>query len=225
MSTHERSPVWTASRKAGLAALLALQFAAAYAIGSGELLANHQSSLFAPIAVTAFTPVALFLAAYGLSARFRGFVLAQDLRRITQMQQWRVVGFVFLALFAFEVLPGLFAWPAGVGDVAVGLMALTVVARLERDPGFATSAGFVGFHLLGLLDFTVAIVTAGLGAGAYPELISGGLTSAPMDVWPLNIFPSFIVPGFIILHLTALLKVRELRRVVREPAGGRLQAA
>ena len=41
----------------------------------------------------------------------------------------------------------------------------------------------------------------------------------------MNIFPSFIVPAFIILHLTVLLKVRELRRTAREPAGAALHAA
>ncbi|MFB3150322.1 MAG: hypothetical protein ACE10M_07110, partial [Alphaproteobacteria bacterium] len=83
----------------------------------------------------------------------------------------------------------------------------------------------VRFHLLGLLDFAVAILMAGLSAGAFPDLIPNGVTSAPMDVWPLNVFPSFLVPAFIILHLTVLLKVRDLRRAAGEPAEGALRAA
>ncbi len=63
-----------------------------------------------------------------------------------------------------------------------------------------------------LFDFGVAIATSGLSAGAFPHLIAGGVTSAALDVWPLNLFPSLIVPAFIILHLTVLLKVRQLRR-------------
>jgi hypothetical protein len=46
-----------------------------------------------------------------------------------------------------------------------------------------------------------------------------------MDVWPLNIFPSFGVPIFIILHLTVLLKVREMRRRSAAPIIGGLEAA
>jgi hypothetical protein len=130
---------------------------------------------------------------------------------------WRVVGFTFLTLTAFDVLPGLFAWPAGLGDVAIGIAALFVVARMDRHPGYATSPGLVRFHLLGLADFVVAVATAGLAAGGFPDLIPGGVTSAPMDVWPLNIFPSFWVPAFIIVHATVLLKVRHLRRAA---AGG-----
>jgi hypothetical protein len=159
------------------------------------------------------------------SARFRRFVLAQDMRTLTMMQLWRVIGFAFLALYAFGALPGLFAWPAGLGDVAIGLAAVVIVARMDRDPEFATSPGFVRFHLLGLFDFAVAIVTAGLSAGAFPGLIPGGITSAPLDVWPLNLFPSFLVPAFIIVHLTVLAKVRDLRRAAADPKAATLRAA
>ncbi len=209
-NTESNRAVW-----AGLTGLLLIWFAAAYVIGAEGLLANEAGAFFAPIALTATLPVAAFLAVYALSFRFRGFILAQDIRTLTMLQHWRVIGFVFLPLTYFAVLPGLFAWPAGLGDVAIGLAAAFVVARLGRDPAWATSAGLVRFHLLGLLDFAVAITTAGLAAGAFPSLIADGVTSAPLDVWPLNLFPSFIVPIFIILHLSVLLKVGHLRRVAR----------
>ena len=212
-SSHKTEPnraVW-----AGLTGLLLAWFAAAYVIGAERLLANEAGAFMAPIALTATIPVAAFLAIYALSSGFRGFILAQDIRALTMLQHWRVIGFVFLPLTFFGVLPGVFAWPAGLGDVAIGLAAAFVIARLGRDPAWATSAGLVRFHLLGLLDFAVAIATAGLAAGAFPSLIADGVTSAPLDVWPLNLFPSFIVPIFIILHLSVLLKVRHLRRAAR----------
>ena len=219
------TPAWSGAAKAGVAALLLAQFAAAYVIGAGQLLTNGQSSLFAPIAITAVIPVVLFVLAYALSRRFRDFVLSQDLRRLTMLQHWRVVGFAFLPLYAFDILPGIFAWPAGLGDVAIGLAAVYIVARMDRDPNYATSSGFVRFNLLGLLDLAVAVGTASLSTGAFPALISGGITSAPLDVWPLNIFPSFFVPAFIILHLIVLLKVRHLRRTNHAPAGTVLRTA
>ena len=222
MTALEQTPVWSTAHKAGLVGLLFVLFAAAYVIGTGRFLTNDQSGLFPPIGGTALIPVGLFLSAYALSERFRRFVLPQDMPTLTMMQLWRVIGFAFLALYAFEVLPGVFAWPAGLGDLAIGLAAVAVAARLNRDPGFATSPTFVRFHLLGLLDFAVAIVTACLAAGAFPSLIPSGVTAAPMDVWPLNLFPSFIVPAFIVLHLTALLKVRHLRRAARQPDGAAL---
>jgi hypothetical protein len=204
--------VWTTGKQVALLMLLVVWFAAAAIIGELALLTNANGSLLAPIAITAVIPVAVFLGLYSASSRFRSFVLAQDVETLTMLQHWRVIGFGFLMLYAYGVLPGLFAWPAGLGDVAIGLAAPFVVLHLRRDPAYATSSGLVRFQYLGLLDFAVAIVTAGLSAGAFASLTPGGVASAPMDVWPLNLFPSFIVPIFIILHLTVLLNVRELRQ-------------
>lgn len=199
---------------AGLAGLLLLWFAAAYVIGAERLLAGGSPGLLRPIALTAVVPVAGFLALYALSPQFRERILTLDIATLTMLQVWRVVGFAFLPLYAFGVLPGLFAWPAGLGDVAIGLAAPFVVARLWRDRTWATSAGLVRFHLLGLVDFAIAIGTASLASGNFPGLLFGGVTSAAMEVWPLNLFPSFLVPIFIILHLAVLLQVLHMRRTV-----------
>ncbi|MEM7426270.1 MAG: hypothetical protein AAF441_09245 [Pseudomonadota bacterium] len=212
MITQDTHTVWTRGKITALVVLSVLWFAGAAYIGSAELLANVTGSFFPPIALTAVAPVVLFLAAYLISARFREFVLGQDIETLTMLQHWRIIGFVFLVLYSFSVLPGTFAWPAGTGDILIGLAAPLMVMRLRREPDFATSKGLVRYHLLGLLDFAVAVTAAGLTAGAFPAFTPGGLTSAPMDVWPLNLFPSFIVPAFIIMHLTVLLKVRALRR-------------
>jgi len=40
-----------------------------------------------------------------------------DLRFITATQAWRFGGFAFLVLDTYRVLP---AWPAGLGDMAIG---------------------------------------------------------------------------------------------------------
>ncbi|MGH1481297.1 MAG: hypothetical protein ACRBM6_21605 [Geminicoccales bacterium] len=217
--------VWTIGKLVALFMLLVIWFTVAVVIGDQALLTNANGSLLPPIAITAVVPVAVFLGLYANSSRFRGFVLAQDIETLTMLQLWRVIGFVFLMLYAYGVLPGLFALPAGIGDVAIGLAAPFVVLHLRRDPNYATSSGLVRFQYLGLLDFAVAIITAGLSAGAFASLTPGGVTSAPMDVWPLNLFPSFIVPIFIILHLTVLLKVRKLRRHEASPATAVTQTA
>ncbi len=225
MTEANETIIWTTGKKAALAVILTAWFGVAAYIGSEHLLRNTGGSVFAPIALTAFVPVMAFVGFYLISGGFRRFVLAQDIETLTMLQHWRIIGFAFLPLYFYGALPGLFAWPAGLGDVAVGLAAPLVILRLRRDPAYATSAGLVRYHYLGLLDFAVAFATVGLSAGAYPALTSNGVTSAAMDVWPLNIFPSFGVPIFIILHLTVLLKVWELRRRSATPVVGGLEAA
>ena len=199
-------------RNISMAGLLILWFAAAYVLGTGHYMANDQQSFLAPIILSVALPVAIFLAAYGLWQPFRAFVLSQDIRTLTMLQGWRVIGFGFLLLYFFDVLPGIFAWPARLGDVTIGLMAPILVLRLNRDPDAAPSSGLIWFHLAGMLDFLVAAGTAMLASGAFPVLIPSGLTSAQMDVWPISLFPSFIVPVFINLHLSVLVKIRHLSR-------------
>lgn len=225
MTDLHTPPTWSKSARIVTAALIAALAGAAYYIGSTGLVAVDASQPFRPIAFTVIVPVTLFFAAYGLSSRLRNFVLAQDLRLLTMLQHWRVLGFSFLLLYAHDTLPALFAWPAGFGDILIGFAVPFIVWRLVRDPDFATSRRFVAFHVLGLIDFAAAVIAATLASGAYPTIFNDPLTSAPMEVWPLNLFPSFGVPLFIIAHVVVLLKVRALRREARGHAGATLQAA
>ena len=212
------APLWTRGRIAGALALLAVWFAAVVVIGTERLLAGDGGTFLPPVAVTVVVPVAVFFAAYAASGAFRSFVLAHDVRDLTLLQMWRVIGFCFLPLYAYGVLPGLFAFPAGIGDVAVGIGAFVAVRRMNADPAYAVSGGVVAVHLAGLLDFAVAVTSSGFSSGFYPELVADGVTSAPMGVWPLIVFPAFLVPLNIIVELTALLKIAHLRRNRRVPA-------
>ena len=129
------------------------------------------------------------------------------------------LGFAFLMLYAHDVLPARFAWPAGFGDIAIGFATPLVVRALARRPDFATSRRFLAFNLLGLLDFVVAAATASLASGAFAALLSGPVTSAPMETWPLPLFPALFVPVFTILHLSILFQVAARRRVALAPPG------
>ena len=51
----------------------------------------------------------MFLGLYGTSTGFRDFIIDLDLRLLTMFQTWRVIGFAMLALFAYDLLPGVFA--------------------------------------------------------------------------------------------------------------------
>ena len=203
---------WSSSAKVGITVVLAAWFALAAAAGASGIFSAPPDTLARPVLLSVVVPIVIFLGLYVASPRFRGFVLSRDIAALTMLQLWRVIGFTFLVLYAYDVLPGLFAWPAGLGDVAIGLTAPFIVLALNRRPGFARSWHFVVWHLLGLLDFVVAATTATLASGAVPGLFAGQVTSAAMEVWPLSLFPSFLVPLFVIMHLTVLFQVRALRR-------------
>jgi hypothetical protein len=70
-----------------------------------------------PILLGATIPLVVFIAAYLRSGTFRDFILAANLRLLTAIRAWRAGGFGFLTLHTYGILPGLFAWPAGLVGV------------------------------------------------------------------------------------------------------------
>ena len=149
-----------------------------------------------------------------MSRAFRDFVLGLDPALMTAIQAWRFAGFGFLALFSYGVLPGTFAWPAGVGDMAIGLTAPWVALAIIRRPGFIGSKPFLAWNLFGILDLVVAVSSGALNS-VLATGIPGEVTTAPMAQLPLVLIPGYLVPLFVMLHLAALFQAR------RAPTSGR----
>ena len=153
-------------------------------------------------------PLAVYFAAYFGWSGFRAFVLGADLRLAAAIQAWRWAGLGFLSLYAYGVLPGLFAFPAGLGDMAIGVTAPWIVLRLVRHPSFAASRRFVIWNVMGILDLVVAVSMGTLCSGFIHGLTLNVTTSA-MAQLPLVLIPAYMVPIFIMLHFTALAQARQ----------------
>ena len=193
-------------------AIVILWFAGVVAAHYAGLLRVGPGNLPVPFGVAIAVPIAIFFASYWAVPRFRAAVLDVDLRLVTSVQAWRVAGFVFLPLLVFGHLPALFAWPAGLGDVAVGLAAPWVVWRVVKDASYATTRGFATFHWLGLLDVASALGTFTITSGIVSGLTNP--TSVAIEVMALSLIPGFLVPAFVILHAVALLNARARRRAL-----------
>jgi hypothetical protein len=74
----------------------------------------------------------------------------------------RWAGLGFLSLYAHNVLPAVFALPAGLGDMAIGFTAPWMILALVRPPDFAASATFFRWNVLGIVDLVVALRSAPL---------------------------------------------------------------
>jgi hypothetical protein len=157
-------------------------------------------------------PPFTFALALLLQPRFKAWALSLDPALLTALQGWRVLGGGFLMLYTFGHLPGIFAFPAGVGDVAVGLGAPFAAIALARGSMSLDSRRLLSVHLSGLLDFVVAIGTGIIARQHIPGLVEG-VTSSAMGELPLVLIPAFAVPIFIILHLIVLVQIREAGRV------------
>jgi hypothetical protein len=147
------------------------------------------------------TPILVFLAWFRISPGFRAFVLGLNPRMLTMVHSWRVGGFVFLVLYTYGILPGMFALPAGWGDIAIGATAAFVATKLA-DRSHRTS--FIVWQILGMFDLATAIAM-----GTLSRIISpNGVTAAPMTLLPLSLIPTFAVPLLFILHIICVAQAR-----------------
>lgn len=156
------------------------------------------------------TPLILFLLWYGFSAGFREFVLSLNPRTLTLMHAWRIAGYTFLVLYAYGILPGIFALPAGWGDIAIGATAPLVAFKLANP---RHRASFILWQALGMADLVIAVTM-----GTTARLIDPhGIATGAMTVLPLSLIPTFAVPLLLMLHVIAIAQAR--RWPEREHAG------
>lgn len=159
-------------------------------------------SLLPPLLV----PPSMFLIGYWLLPQVRSWVADLDLAVVVGVQTFRVIGIVFLFEWAQNDLPGAFAAPAGLGDIAVGLMALVLTVRVARDPrGHARSIR--ALVAAGFIDFATAFTFATLASRGMPLATEGTTLPVAAQSLPASLFPTFIVPLFMIAHVVSLLKL------------------
>jgi hypothetical protein len=188
---------------------LALWFGLVFLLGAQGAFVGTPGSPPLPIFFGFATPLAVFFLAYLGSGTFRSFVLNADLRLVTAIQAWRWAGLGFLSLYAHGVLPGLFALPAGLGDMAIGICAPWILLGLVRHPSFATSRRFVVWNIMGIVDLAVAVSLGTISSG-FIRGLTGSVTTSAMGQLPLVLIPAYLVPIFIMLHFTALSQARRL---------------
>ena len=181
------------------------------------LVANQGLILSAPdqppyvLILCVAVPPILFGIAYASSSRLRAYALNLNLAVLTALQGWRLIGGMFLVLMSYRLLPSAFAWPAGVGDMIVGLYAPFVVLAVVRRAS-AWRGQVVLLNILGLLDF-VGAIGFGVLAGNNPlGILRGEVSTDALQQLPLSIIPTFAVPAWIIIHIISLLQVSRMSR-------------
>lgn len=182
-------------------ALIAAWFVFALIASALHLYRNAPNRPPLPLALGVVTPVVIFLVWYGVSRRFREFVLSISPRSLTLAHTWRVGGFVFIALASYRILPWLFAIPAGLGDIAVGATA-AAVALNRSNPSHRSS--YIAWQLFGMADLMVAVSLGPLAGVIAPH----GVPMAPITMLPISLIPTFGVPLFFILHIISVAQAR-----------------
>jgi hypothetical protein len=155
-----------------------------------------------PFGLAVLVPLVIFAVWSAVSPPFRQFLLELNPRTLTIVQAWRIAGFVFLVLYAYNILPGQLALPAGWGDIAIGATAPLVALKLTNHNH---RKGFILWQLLGITDLITAV-----GLGTTAQLINPhGIATSAMTVLPMSLIPTFAVPLFMILHFISIAQARQ----------------
>ncbi|MGA9489838.1 MAG: hypothetical protein WBV80_06240 [Mycobacterium sp.] len=209
--------LWRGALTAGSGRGSASRAAVAFAILWGAwvlasvLLADAEVYRFEPTRLVPLLPVGLVCALTVALLLTRLPVVARILTepdalwRLTVPQIFRVEGVTFLVAMALGRLPAVFALPAGLGDIAIGVEAVFVARNLRRGVG---GRRVVWFNVLGLVDLVVAL---GIGFAAAPaalRLLSVSPSTEAISLLPLALIPATVVPLAAALHLLSLQKLR-----------------
>ena len=128
-----------------------------------------------------------------LSGTFRTVIANIPQHWLIGIQVFRVLGGVFLVHYLQGGLPGIFAIPAGVGDVLTGVFAPLVAYWWFVGKPYARRAA-IAWNLFGMADLVNAVVI-----GALTRAGGGGI------VFPLVLIPIYGVPRAFLVHSYSLI--------------------
>ncbi|CCE01185.1 hypothetical protein [Bradyrhizobium sp. STM 3809] len=181
-------------------------------ISSLALQDTFKASLAVRVPAIPFAVLGPLLIAFVLlsrSAVARALVDATPLWWLVAIQIYRVVGVEFLLLWAQGGLPAVFAVPAGLGDIATGLLTIPVAWWARRDPQKARPAA-LAWNAIGILDFFSAMATGFLSSPGKLQVLALDQPNLLASVYPLVMIPTFLVPLSFILHGICLWKIARL---------------
>jgi len=162
-----------------------------------------------PLAVV--IPLVVGLVLVTRSSRMAAVADATPLPWLVGFQIFRVLGAVFLAQWAIGRLPGVFAIPAGAGDVLVGLLALPVALYLRSGRPGSRAAAYA-WNVLGILDLAVALTLGFLSSPTRFQLLALDAPNRLVGTYPLVMIPAFAVPLALILHGLSIWQLRRSGR-------------
>jgi hypothetical protein len=133
---------------------------------------------------------------------------------LVAVQLYRVFGAWALAAWLRGTLPGVFALPAGTGDLLTGLLAAPAAIAVAAGTVQGRRAA-IAWNLFGLADLAIAITLGMLTSPGPLQLIVPSVPSIGAGAYPGVLTPAFVVPCSILLHALSL---RQLSR--RRPVQG-----
>ena len=148
-----------------------------------------------------------------LSKRVGQVLDAMPATWLVALQLYRVLGVQWLSGWLRGAQPGLWALPAGTGDMLTGILAVGAAIAVATGTDRGRRAA-IFWNIFGLADFAIAI-PLGMITSPGPFQLIVPSPSIVVDAFPNVLTPTFVVPSSILLHV---LSIRQLLRRGRTEA-------
>jgi hypothetical protein len=196
---RERTSAGEAKIAIGSAAFLAAWAVVAAVLARGGFFQPPDLESPPPIGIALLLELIVLAAGLLASPSLRRLLTNQ--RNLILLNLWRLVGVVFLFLMANQKMPALWALPAGIGDVIVGVAAPWIARGVGT---LQDRRRAILFNLFGMADLVVAV---GLGVMTSPGPVQAFHTTPTSEFatqFPLASVPTFLVPLAFMLHVVSL---------------------
>ena len=122
-------------------------------------------------------------------------------------------GNLFLVLYAQSKLPGVFALPAGVGDIVIGVTAPLVAMLICKGHPWEKRLAII-WNVTGIYDLVQAVALGFLTAPSRYQLLALNAPNFAIGAFPLVIIPTFGVPLSMLLHIVSLKQLEAIQKHV-----------
>jgi hypothetical protein len=143
----------------------------------------------------------VLFAVIGNTRLFKTLLHAISLESLIAVHIFRVLGVFFIIIYGYGLLPGSFAFSAGLGDIITGIFALPVAMMVERRSRWRKAAVYA-WNIFGMMDI-INLLTIAVMIGS-----NGNLRE--MTVFPFVWFPAFAPATILFLHVTVFRKLHQL---------------
>src|SRR5260221_2841195 len=185
---------------------------------AGALEARPGALPFLPAAIV--LPIIIALPLLTRSRRIAAAIDAAPASWLIGLQVYRMIGGNFLVLWAYGgAIPGIFALPAGVGDVLTGALALPAALYLASGAPHSRTVA-IAWNFLGIADLMSAVSLGAMTSPGPLQLMAFDQPNLLTSAYPSVMTPAFAVPLSLILHGLSLWQLRRLGRRVRTAASG-----
>lgn len=132
----------------------------------------------------------------------KNYFQTDKLKNLVGLQIFRLIGGFFILEMFRGLIPGSFAWPAGIGDIITGLLALYIFIRFKNPP----RKWLILLIIVGVVDFISAFFFGFTSLEGPLQLFAVGFDNQT-NLFPTGLIPFFLVPYAIAYHAISLINL------------------